>query len=196
MNFLETLDRWDKDAFLYLNKMHTPWLDPIMDWISYSMVPVAIILLLTIFFGVKAFGKKAALLVFLALANFGVTDAVSSRLFKPFFERLRPCHSPEFEGVFHTVGKCWGGKFGFVSSHAANTFGIAVFLWLIFRKRWPLFGLMVPYAILVSYTRIYLAKHYPLDLVGGAALGAMSAFGFYSIWKLFLLRTGPVQDRR
>lgn len=195
MSILDTLDQWDKEAFLALNRLHASWLDPIMDWISYSMVPVAVILLLTIFFGAKAFGKKSAVLVFLALANFGATDAISSRLFKPYFERLRPCHNPDFEGLFHTVGKCWGGQFGFVSSHAANTFGVALFLWLVFRKRWPLFGIMIPYAVIVSYTRIYLAKHYPLDLVGGAALGALSAMIFYFIWKLFLLKTVPVQDR-
>ena len=134
MRILQTLDKWDKELFITLNRLHAPWLDPIMDWISYSMVPVVMILLLTIAFGAKAFGKKAALLVFLALANFGVTDSVSSRLFKPYFERLRPCHNPEFEGLYHTVGKCWGGQFGFVSSHAANTFGVAIFLWLVFQK--------------------------------------------------------------
>ena len=185
---LDVIDKWDKELFLKLNGLHAPWLDPIMDWISNSLVPVWIILGLTAFFGYKAFGKKVAWVIFLAILNFGATDSISSRLLKPGFERLRPCHNPELEGLFHTVGKCWGGKFGFVSSHAANTFGVAFLLWLIFRKDYKWFSLLLPYAALVSYTRIYLAKHYPMDLVGGAALGAVCALLFYFFWKKFLFR--------
>lgn len=180
---LEALDQWDKEIFLKLNALHAPWLDPIMDWISNSYIPAYLILAATVFYGFKSFGKKVILLVFLALMNFGATDAISSRLFKPYFERLRPCHNPDFEGIFHTVGSCWGGKFGFVSSHAANTFGMAFFLWLVFRNK--KFAILIPYAALVSYTRIYLAKHYPLDLIGGACLGFACAGVFYLIWRRF-----------
>lgn len=194
-DLLKTIDQWDKELFLELNRLHAPWLDPIMDWISHSNVPVVIILCLILFFGYKAFGKKVGWLVFIALLNFGATDAISARLFKPVFERLRPCHNPIFEGLYHTVGNCWGGKFGFVSSHAANTFGIAFFLWLVFRRKYRWFALMIPYAALVSYTRVYLAKHYPLDLVGGAVLGGACAFVFYLIWKRFVLKRPLGQDR-
>lgn len=188
---LETLDAWDKTLFLQLNALHTPWLDPVMDWISNSHFPVFLILVLMTYYGVKAFGKKAGWLVLLALLNFGATDAVSSKIFKPTFERLRPCHNPEFEGKYHTVGRCWGGKFGFVSSHASNSFGVAFFLWLVFRRRYRWFALLIPYAALVSYTRIYLAKHYLFDLVGGAALGAVCAMVFFIVWKSLVLRKRP-----
>lgn len=184
---IEALDKFDKELFLKLNQLHTPWLDPIMDWVSYSIVPVYLILIITVLFGLKYFGKKGLLIAFIALLNFGATDAISARLFKPYFERLRPCHSPELENLYHTVGKCWGGKFGFVSSHASNTFGIAIFLWLIFRKRNKWFSLFLPWATLVSYSRIYLAKHYPGDIIGGAILGGLCAFIFYLLWSRLVL---------
>lgn len=180
---LNTIDAWDKDLFLFLNGLRADWLDPVMKWISDSHIPPVIILALAVYFGWRAFGKKAWLLILLALFNFGATDAISSRIFKPGFERLRPCHNPELEGKYETVGRCWGGKFGFVSSHAANSFGAAFFLWLVFRRRYRWFALLIPYAALVSYTRIYLAKHYPFDLIGGALLGLGCAWFFYFIWK-------------
>tara|TARA_Y100001936_G_C16081299_1_gene678062 strand:+ start:2933 stop:3520 length:588 start_codon:yes stop_codon:yes gene_type:complete len=187
--------QWDKNLFLQLNGLHAPWLDPIMDWISNSMVPAFIILALTLFYGVKFFNKKKGfILIFFAILSVGITDSVSSRILKPGFERLRPCHNPEFLDKFHTVGNCWGGKFGFVSSHAANTFGIAFFLWLVFRKKNKYFSLLIPYAALVSYTRIYLAKHYPLDLVGGAVLGALSAWLLYFAWSRWILGEKSLQN--
>ncbi|MBC75203.1 MAG: phosphatase PAP2 family protein [Halobacteriovoraceae bacterium] len=194
---LAEIIQWDKNLFLHLNGLHAPWLDPIMDWISHSMIPAFIILALTSFYGIKFFNKKKGLaLVFFALLSIGITDSVSSRILKPGFERLRPCHNPEFVDQFHTVGNCWGGKFGFVSSHAANTFGIAFFLWLVFRRKNNYFALLIPYAALVSYTRIYLAKHYPLDLVGGAMLGALSAWLLYFVWSRWVLREEPLQNRQ
>ncbi|MCO4753403.1 MAG: phosphatase PAP2 family protein [Bacteriovoracaceae bacterium] len=189
---LADIIQWDKNLFLELNALHSPWLDPVMDWISHSMIPAFIILGFTLFFGYKLFQKKAFILIFFTFLSIGITDSVSSRILKPGFERLRPCHNPEFIDKFHTVGQCWGGKFGFVSSHAANTFGIAIFLWLVFRRKYNFFGVLIPYAALVSYTRIYLAKHYPLDLVGGAILGALSAALLFFIWNRWVLNQKSV----
>lgn len=193
---IDTIVQWDQDLFLTLNRLRHPSLDGAMDWISHSMIPGFVILFLTAFFGYKSFHKKVWLLIFFSLVSVGVTDSVSSRIFKPGFERFRPCHEPELAGKWQTVGNCWGGKYGFVSSHAANTFGVAFFLWLVFRNRYKWFSLLIPYAALVSYTRIYLAKHYPLDLVGGAALGAFSAFILFFIWSRLVLKQAPFQDPR
>ena len=68
------------------------------------------------------------------------------------------------------MGRC-GGKYGFISSHAANTFGVAVFLSFLFSRKWVTAGLLV-WATFVSYSRIYLGVHYPGDVLVGAIVGA------------------------
>lgn len=186
---LEYLNHIDTQIFLFLNAINHPVIDEIMLFLSYSMIPIIIILLVTTFFGHRYFHKKVFLLLFLALISFGLTDSVSSRIFKPSFKRLRPCHAKELRPVVHTAGKkCWGGKYGFVSSHAANTFGIAFFLWLVFRRKNKYFFLLIPYAGLVSYSRVYLAKHYPFDILAGGILGLFFGVLCYLIWKKILVR--------
>jgi undecaprenyl-diphosphatase len=107
-------------------------------------------------------------------------DRISSGFFKPFFERLRPTHA--LGEVVHTVHGYRGGRFGFVSSHAANMFAIAVYTLLVFRRRWYTF-FMLPLALLVAYSRIYLGVHYPLDIIGGALLGAAIGATVYLIYR-------------
>jgi undecaprenyl-diphosphatase len=104
-----------------------------------------------------------------------LADQVSSGLMKPYFERLRPCHDPRWEGMMHIYGRC-GGLYGFVSSHAANTFGLATFLTLKLGKKQKAIACLFLYALVVSYTRIYLGVHYPLDLFFGALVGVLAAF--------------------
>jgi undecaprenyl-diphosphatase len=109
-----------------------------------------------------------------------LADQTSVHLFKNVFERLRPCHNPEIRELIHlAASKCYG-KFGFVSSHAANSFGVAVFLALAFKTRWFSWFILA-WALLVSYSRIYLGVHYPADIIVGGLLGAVCG---YAVWNL------------
>jgi undecaprenyl-diphosphatase len=101
--------------------------------------------------------------------------------------RLRPTHTPAIENLVHVLkgpnGKEYrGGDFGFVSSHASNSFAVAVFISLFFAKRW-LTIFMFFWAVLVCYSRIYVGVHYPLDILGGAILGAVVGFGVFHLEK-------------
>jgi undecaprenyl-diphosphatase len=131
------------------------------------------------------FGNK----VFILLLFFGLLiflgDRSSVELFKNVFERLRPSHNPMLNGLVHLVdGK--GGQYGFVSSHATNCFAFATFSIFLLRSK---FKLMLPlllfWAVLVSYSRIYVGVHYPADLLGGAILGTV--VGFFVFWLLKIL---------
>jgi undecaprenyl-diphosphatase len=116
---------------------------------------------------------------------FAITDLASVHLFKNVFLRLRPCHEPALSGLVHLVNNRCGGSYGFVSSHAANTFGLAIMVLLLFKKLNPWIGYgMVIWAAMVSYSRIYLGVHYPGDILGGALLGSFAAWGVYQILML------------
>lgn len=115
--------------------------------------------------------KKALIFLFCATVAVGLADITSARICKPFFQRVRPCH--EASGLsfeVHTVNGQCGGKYGFVSSHAANLFAAAAMISLMFRTKSAKY-LSFLGAALVAYSRIYLGVHYPADVFFGAVLG-------------------------
>ena len=177
---IEFLTYWDTQLFIFLNNIHSPFWDGIMWWISgtKSWIPLYIVIIAFIIYKQK---KKSSLtLLFIAVVVF-LSDQVSVHLFKEVFQRLRPCHTPELQDIVHLVKNKCGGQFGFVSSHATNTFSIATFLSLLFKNRnFTVFILI--WATIVSYSRIYLGVHFPLDVIAGGILGSLIG---YSIYKLY-----------
>lgn len=114
-------------------------------------------------------------------------DQIASGLFKELFERLRPSHEPSLEGIVRLVNGKRGGKFGFVSSHAANSFGLALFTALLFRK-WYFTLVVFLWAMANSYSRIYMGLHYPGDILGGLIVGVLVAIFVYWLFKRFSFR--------
>lgn len=112
-----------------------------------------------------------------------LSDKISVYWFKEVFMRYRPCHNNDIAHLIHLVDGC-GGKYGFVSSHAANTFALAAFMGIILRKHFPkmLFWMLI-WATVVSYSRIYLGVHYPADIVVGGMLGILIGYAVAFILK-------------
>jgi undecaprenyl-diphosphatase len=178
---LDLLLELDTQLFLFLNGLNNPFWDPIMVFFSakFTMIPFYLLIVLFMF---KKFGGRAVWALMGIALVIVLADKSSVLLFKNVFQRLRPCHNPEIADLIHlAAGKCYG-KFGFVSSHAANSFGVAVFLALLIRKRWFL-AMMIAWASIVSYSRIYLGVHYPGDIIFGGLLGA---FCGYCVWNLLV----------
>ncbi len=170
----------DRSLFLTLNSIHSPFFDEVMWFFSLKTVWIPLYLFIIYLLVRKYRGKVWIILVF-AIILVLLTDQVSV-LIKNTVERLRPCHEPLIDGLVHIVrGKC-GGMYGFVSSHAANTFGVASFTVPLVQKKWYSWTIFI-WAAIVSYSRIYLGVHYPGDIIGGIILGVFIGFGLSIIVK-------------
>jgi undecaprenyl-diphosphatase len=185
---------WDEQLFLWLNGFHSPWLDPVMLFITKTQVwiPLFLILLYFIFKNYKAEGWLILAGVLIAIL---LADRLTTGLMKPYFARLRPTHEPRLEGLVHHVNEYEGGLYGFASSHAANTFAAAMLLWLIFKKIYPWIGLIFVWAAVMSYTRIYLGVHYPGDILVGMLVGLLSGWSGFEFYRwLSRLRSKRAQS--
>lgn len=172
---LEKLVELDRELFVYLNDMQSPFWDPIMVFVSDKYVWVPFYLGL-IGYVIWRYKRKSIPMLLLAVLTIVLADSITSGIFKPYFARLRPCHDPTLSETINLVAGC-GGKFGFMSSHAANSFGFAVFFNLVLSDRYAVFKfILVAWAVIVSYSRIYLGVHFPGDIVGGAIVGSFAAY--------------------
>lgn len=171
---LELLNDLDTRLLLWINSAHTPFWDGVMYGLSAKLIwiPLYVFLIFQLY---RLYGKKVWLLLIFAGMAIVLSDWGSVQLFKNTVQRLRPCHEPALEGLLHLVkGKC-GGQYGFISSHAANTFGLAFFLFGLFRTGFTrkLAWALIVWAALVSYSRVYLGVHYPGDVLAGAVWGML-----------------------
>ena len=172
---VEVLEQLDKDLFIYLNDMQSPYWDTVMVLVSEKLVWIPFYLGI-IGYLVWRYRKQSILMLLMAVVAIGLADFVASGIFKPYFLRLRPCHDPSLAEFVNLVKGC-GGQFGFMSSHASTSFALAVFLNLILSDRYLIFKIvLVAWAVVISYSRIYLGVHFPGDVIGGALLGSFLAY--------------------
>lgn len=171
---IDRLEQWDKSLFRLLNGAHNDLFDFIMPWISnkYVWIPLYAILLYWLI-------RHAKLPVWQTLASIVIliiiSDQVASGILKPWIERLRPCYDPELTDSVHLLKGC-GGSYGFASSHASNSFAVAIFCWLMLKQHLKYIWLLIPWAILIAYSRIYLGVHFPGDVIVGALIGIGAAY--------------------
>jgi len=173
IHWLENIDR---KLFLFLNSINNSLFDKVMVFISGSFLWILVIILF-LYFAWRKYGKNMWLPVVLIAICFIMTDQLSN-LIKHAIARFRPTYNMEISTVVHTVNGYKGGLYGFVSSHAANSFGIALLSALLVRNRFYTITIFV-WASVVSYSRIYLGVHYPSDIAGGLLLGISIALSLY-----------------
>jgi undecaprenyl-diphosphatase len=153
---------------------------------TYSWVPLYLCFLYLIY---RKYNLKiaAASLIFIALVIF-LCDRLSVIAFKDVFRRYRPCHNLAISHLVYTLNGYCGGLYGFVSSHAANSFGLALFFGNMLKKesKW-LFILILFWASAVAYSRVYLGVHYPGDIIGGAFLGISVGWVVYKVFDSVLI---------
>lgn len=181
---IEWLETVDRALFLGLNGCHHPLIDTVMVIISHKLTWIPLYLVLAVLAQRKWGWKGLGIFLLLAGVTVTLTDQSSVKLFKEVFERYRPCHNLEIKHMVHIVDNHCGGMYGFVSSHAANHFGIAAFTGLtLFSNKKRGLAVMLIWAALVSYSRIYLGVHYPADIAVGALLGGAIGWGTAKLYN-------------
>jgi undecaprenyl-diphosphatase len=175
------LERLDQHLFLFLNSHNSPFWDQVMYIISgrVTWIPIYIAILITL--GLK-YKRKFYVLLLMIIIAITLSDQISV-IIKNGFHRLRPCHEPALEGLVHLVKGVCGGSYGFVSSHASNSFMVAVLSLLFIRRSWFTFS-MISWALVIGYSRIYLGVHYPGDVICGSFVGALVGWGVYKLYQL------------
>ena len=181
---IEQLLQYDERLFVYLNSLGSSSFDGF--WLlvtnKLTFIPLYAFLLFLIF---KKLGWKTALVVLLLVSlMITVTDQMSN-LFKSLFERPRPCRVPHLEEIIRFIApRC--GKYGYFSAHAASSMALAVFIGLLLKKHFPkLVFILLFWSALVSYSRIYVGVHYPLDIITGMCIGGITGWVFYKIEQFF-----------
>ncbi len=146
-----------------------------------SWIPLYLVL---IYATIARFKTRAVGYLLSIIAVVALSDQLASTVLKPYFARPRPCHDPLIESLVHLTGGC-GGAFGFVSSHAATGFGIAMIFNLLPTRSLPGIRWLFAWAFIYAYSRIYVGVHYPLDALGGASVGIVMAVLAWSIFKFY-----------
>ena len=189
---LEQLLHIDTEILLAINGWHAPWADTLM-WIisaKATWIPLYVLLIGMLVWryrkpamtSVKWLQRVPACVVMIVVIGLavGAADFIASGILKELVARPRPTRVPELEGVLHLVNGYRSGRYGFVSSHAANTMACALLFSLIWRNKIATYGLML-WVAANCYSRMYLGVHYPTDILGGLMVGALVAVVVYAM---------------
>jgi undecaprenyl-diphosphatase len=187
---IEHLINLDKKLFLALNHFSVPWADPLMRFLSGPIPWVLFILgFLVVLWTtpIPEYHNRYLILIVSLILAYAISEQTSVHLFKEVFMRLRPCHEPSITGQVRLAASHCGGQYGFVSTHASNSFTLALLSALLIKRKWFTIAVIV-WAVIISYSRIYVGVHYPGDVLGGAALGCTIGLTTYFISNKLLKR--------
>lgn len=179
LSCLHTIDSLDASLLVLLNGCNCPAADTFFTYVTdrFFWIPAYAVLALFLY---KQLGKQRFLYLLLSILLMVIcTDQLTSTIIKPMAHRMRPCHDPLLAPRLHLLDGVCGGSYGFVSSHAANTFALCSLLFMALGSRWKkVMILLFSWAAVVSFSRIYLGVHYPGDVIVGALIG-------FAIGRLF-----------
>jgi undecaprenyl-diphosphatase len=185
---LDQLLQYDTELFLYLNNLGNSSWDGF--WMAYTTkiywTPFYALLLYLMY---KQWGNKPILITVAIVALMILFTDQITNLFKYGFERPRPCHVEALINKMRIVRDGCGGRFGFFSGHASNSMAVAIFVGLMLKNRYKyLIYILVVWAMVMGYSRIYVGVHYPLDVLCGMLFGSLSGFFFYKLNRYLIYK--------
>ena len=176
----------DSYLFLFLNNLGSQNYDNFWIFLSRTEANVMFYLVVLIAYIYSINNKKRTKILFHLIIAIAILITISdqtSNLFKDSFQRLRPCYNELISDSLRLVKDSCGGRYGFFSAHASNSFSLAIFFGLLLRSSNKLLILLFAiYAFLISYSRIYLGVHYPIDILVGTIFGTIYAIVLYKIY--------------
>jgi undecaprenyl-diphosphatase len=185
---MDTLINADIELLIYLNNLGTVQWDRF--WLILSDKLSAIPLYgLLLFLSFKQFGLKKTMWMLLFIAVIITFSDQTSNLFKYGFKRLRPCHDESIFDSIRLVKEHCGGLYSYFSAHAANAMAIAIFFGFLLKDKFKYLGaVLVIWAVLVAYSRVYIGVHFPLDILTGMLFGLLYGAAFYKLYQSFIKR--------
>lgn len=179
--WLHKLLEWDKRFFLYLNEKHLDWLDPVMLTLSSFVSWILVCVLVVIFMFIKAKGRKIAAPFFMLL-SIGINSLINNGI-KLLIARPRPIHRDVWSDIIHAI-EDYEASYSFFSAHSSNSFCLAMFSLLFFRNKIYSYVILI-WATAVAYSRIYVGKHFPFDVVCGIGFGIMMGYLGYRLFEYY-----------
>lgn len=191
-NFFKEFILWlsDIDARLLLivNGAHSLFFDSVMWCISGRWIWIPFYVVLAYLLFRRMSWKRASICLVTIGLIILAADQTCATLIRPEIGRLRPANlNNPLSSFVHVVNGYRGGRYGFPSCHAANTFALAVFMSLVIRHKW-FTVMMFSWAFVVSYSRMYLGVHYFGDLFCGVTIGSLFAVLFYYLQNYLFKR--------
>lgn len=184
---IEEILKLDSQLFLFLNNLGSPTFDNFWIYLSYKESNIIFYLALLVFYFYSKSKKIKLSEVFYSLLFIAIMIAIADQtanLFKDSFQRLRPCYNESLISFVRLVKESCGGKYGFFSAHASNSFSLAVFFGLLFKNKFRFIIYMTLfYAFLISFSRIYLGVHFPLDIFFGGVYGIITGLVIFRIYE-------------
>lgn len=177
MEMLIDFDRW---LLLAVNGSESLYLDGVVQTLTNAVtwIPLYIALFYLVMKN-NATMSKILFIVGCAALCYLFAGAVDDGIVKPLVARWRPTHDPVIGWHVDVVNGYRGGRYGFFSAHASNTFSIAIFFSLLVRSR-LLAVALVMWSFINCWTRLYLGVHFPGDILCGLLWGgAVGTFVYY-----------------
>lgn len=183
---IDSLIEKDIELLIYLNNLGSVQWDSFWLFITnkFTAIPLYFFLLYVTY---KQYGlKKTFLAILFVIVLIFISDQTSN-LFKYSFKRLRPCHNDAVSPLIRLVKERCGGLYAFFSAHAANSMAIAIFFGFLLKNKFKyLLYLLLFWALIVAYSRIYIGVHFPLDVITGLFFGLFYGIIFYYVFKLVI----------
>lgn len=190
---MSELIEFDQQLLLMLNGSDSIYWDGFWKYLTAPLTWVGLYLSILVLFARSMDLRRLMLVILMTVVLIVLADQGASGFCKPYFHRFRPSHEPALEGLVRLVDGRAGGLYGFISSHAANSFALMTFVSLIVRYRWVTFSMFF-YAVLNCYSRMYLGLHYPGDILCGAIYGILCGVLVYAL-LCYVLRRVTVEHK-